>query len=203
MATRYLTPADDGKPLSLFEFEHADGLEGYHYELIDGKLEVSPIPNLPHEEIKDRIADLFREYRRTRPEVVNQVKAPARVFVHDRAAATCPEPDIAAYHDYPLDRPIDALYWRDVSPLIVVEVIAADTADKDLTRNRELYLQVPSVQEYWIIDPRSDAARPTLTVYRRRGRHGTSWRRPITVRGGGTYTTRHLPDFTLVLDLQA
>jgi hypothetical protein len=61
----------------------------------------------------------------------------------------------------------------------------------------DLYLQVPSIREYWVLDPRTSAGQPTLLVYRRRGQR---WQRVIRVAGGGTYTTRLLPGFTLVLD---
>jgi Uma2 family endonuclease len=193
----YLTPKDQGRPLSLEEFERADGQEGYRYELIDGKLEVSPLPNLPHDLIADWLAEKLRDYRRRHPEVINRVKAPARVFLPERAAVTAPEPDVVAYHDFPSLRRIADLRWQDVSPLLVAEVLSEDTADKDLVRNRDLYLQVPSIREYWILDPRASADQPTLTVYRRRGRR---WQRPINVPAGGTYTTRLLPDFVLVLD---
>src|SRR6266851_438244 len=39
--------ADHGRPMTLDEFWHSDYEEGYKYELIDGKLYVSPLPNLP------------------------------------------------------------------------------------------------------------------------------------------------------------
>ncbi len=63
-----------------------------------------------------------------------------------------------------------------------------------------LYLRVPSIREYWILDPRTDADHPSLLVYRRRG---ARWQRPLAVAGGDTYTTRLLPDFSLVLDVRA
>lgn len=50
-------------------------------------------------------------------------------------------------------------------------------------------------REYWILDPRDDADRPALLVRRR----GLRWQRTIHVAGGGSYTTRLLPDFTLLL----
>ena len=42
-----LGPADRGRPMTLEEFMAAGSVEGYHYELIDGKLYVTPLPNLP------------------------------------------------------------------------------------------------------------------------------------------------------------
>jgi Uma2 family endonuclease len=192
----YLTPKDQGRALSLEEFEHASGQEGYHYELIDGKLEVSPLPDLPHDFIRKWLERRLDDYSDQHPEIINHVQAPARVFVPDHPGATIPEPDVAAYHDFPEDPAVDGLNWRDFSPFLVVEILSADTADKDLVRNRDLYLHVPSIREYWIIDPRSNGNRPNLTVHRRRGRR---WQQPIEVAGGDTYTTRLLPDFQLAL----
>jgi Uma2 family endonuclease len=118
------------------------------------------------------------------------------VFVPGRSATTAPEPDLAAYHDFPLHLPRRQRRWQDHSPVLVVEIISADTAEKALVRNRNLYLQVPSIREYWILDPREDADRPSMLVYRRRGQR---WQNPIQIPAGGTYTTRLLPDFVLVL----
>ncbi len=193
----YLTPRDHGRPLTLEEFQSADSREGFRYELIDGKLDVSPLPNLPHDFLVEWLADLLRVYRRSHPETIRRVQAPARVFVPGRSTTTAPEPDVAAYRDFPAIVSIPELRWQDISPLLVAEVLSEDTADKDLVRNPDLYLQVPSIREYWILDPREDGNCPTLLVHRRRG---ARWQRTITVAGGDTYTTRLLPDFALVLD---
>jgi Uma2 family endonuclease len=192
----YLTPRDQGRALTRAEFEHAEGLEGYQYELIDGKLEVSPLPDLPHDFIRKWLERRLDHYSDAHPETISHVQAPARVFVPGRSGTTTPEPDVAAYRDFPSDPSVDELSWEDVSPLLVAEILSEDTADKDLVRNLDLYLQVPSIREYWIIDPRRDANRPALTVHRRRGRR---WQQPIEIAGGGTYTTRLLPDFDLVM----
>jgi Uma2 family endonuclease len=158
---------------------------------------VSPLPQLPHDSIEEWLLEKLQAYRRQHPEVINYISPKARVFVPDQPAATAPEPDLAAYRDFPHDRPLAQRRWEDISPVLVVEILSADTADKDLLRNRDLYLLVPSIREYWILDPRADADRPTLTVYRRRGRQ---WQRPIRVPAGGSYATRLLPGFTLVVD---
>lgn len=193
----YLTPADAGRPLSLEEFETAATQEGYRYELIQGRLVVSPAANLPHEDVVEWIVETLRAYARAHPEVINRAKAPARVFIPDADDETAPEPDVACYHDYPSRHPIGQRHWRNLSPILVVEVLSEDNADKDRERNVELYLRVPSVREYWILDPLNDPDRPTLTVYRRRGRR---WQRPIEVPSGGTYETRLLPGLVLVVD---
>ncbi len=200
MATQlYLTPHDQGQALTLEEFERASGQEGYHYELIEGKLEVSPLPNLPHDFLRKWLENLLDRYGERHPLVFNHVQAPARVFVPGRSATTAPEPDVAAYRNFPLDIPIAEMNWRNVSPLLVAEILSEDTADKDLVRNPRLYLQVPSIREYWIIDPRDDTDRPMLLVHRRRGQR---WQKLLEIDGGDTYTTRLLPSFALRLDVR-
>jgi Uma2 family endonuclease len=182
--------------MSLDEFMGADYEEGYHYELIDGKLYVSPLPDLPHECIGRWLSFKLELYAHNYPEVMNFVTPKARVFVPGRHRVTNPEPDLAAYRNFPLHKPIRERRWQDVSPLLVVEVLSEDDADKDLVRNVELYLQVPSIKEYWILDTRHDPDQPIMYVYRR---HGRRWRR-LEVPYLRPYTTRLLPGFELVLD---
>jgi Uma2 family endonuclease len=196
----YLTPKDQGRPLTLDEFEHADAREGYRYELIDGRLEVSPVPELPHDHLMDWLHKLLLEYATQHSEIINRISASARVFVPGRRATTAPQPDLAAYHNYPYRGAIRLLRWQEISPVLVVEILSADSAPKDLVRNRRLYRQVPSIREYWILDPRADADHPSLTIYRRRGQ---SWQQPIRVAFGEVYTTRLLPEFRLLLDPHA
>ena len=191
-----LTPNDQGRHMTLEEFESAASQEGYVYELIDGRLEVSPQPNLPHDDIKDWLLDLLKDYSKEHPDMINKVKGPARVFVPGRRAATAPEPDIAAYQGYPYRLPRSLRSWRDIGPVLVVEILSEDNAKKDLVRNRKLYLEVPSIREYWILDPRDDADRPRLAVYRRNRRR---WQRPIHIAAGDSYTTDLLPGFVLAL----
>jgi Uma2 family endonuclease len=191
-----LTPADRGRSLMLEEFEHADFAEGFRYELIHGKLEVSPVPNMPHEFLVRWLGRRLDRYTEENPAVIDQILSPARVFVAEESGVTAPEADLAAYRDFPTDAPVEDLRWQDFNPVLVVEVLSEDTAEKDLVRNLELYLLVPSIREYWIFDPRTSASRPTLTVHRRRGKQ---WQRPVEVPAGGTYTTRFLPGFSLPL----
>ena len=90
------------------------------------------------------------------------------------------------------------LRWQDYSPFVVVEVVSDEKSEKDLVRNVELYLQVSSIREYWIIDGRDNPDHPVMLVYRRRGQR---WQNVIRVEAGETYETRLLPDFWLLLYL--
>jgi Uma2 family endonuclease len=189
-------PQDHGRPLTLEEFESADYDDGYEYELIDGKLIVSPLPNQPENWVQEWLSLQLKLYARDHPAVINHVTSGARVFVPGRRRVTTAEPDIAAYRRFPLHRGIRNIRWQDVSPVLVVEVLSADDPDKDLVRNATLYHRVPSIKEYWVLDTREDVEQPRLLAHRR---HGRKWR-ALTVEGGEQYTTRLLPDFELLLD---
>ena len=191
-----LGPLDRGYPMTFDEFMRADYEEGYEYELIDGELYVLPLPNLPQNLIEHWMGIKLQDYSRSHPEVINYVTSKARVIVSARPRATVPEPDQAAYHNFPLDKPIKKLRWQDVSPMLVVEVVSRDDPYKNLVRNVKLYLKVPTIQEYWLIDPRKNPERPTFRVHRRQGK---KWR-VLQPAFGSVYTTKLLPGFALIID---
>lgn len=184
-------PHDHGRLVNYEEFLSGDYKEGYQYEIIEGRLYVSPQANLPHDRMNGYVYGKLETYVARRPKVINYVSCKARVFVPGVHLATVPEPDVAAYHDFPADLAAD---WQDVSPLLTVEVLSGDDEFKDLVRNVDLYWRVPSIQEYWLFDIRQNAARPTLRVFRRGS--GDEWE--ITDFGpDDTYTTALLPGFKL------
>jgi Uma2 family endonuclease len=185
------------QPVSDEEFETAEFEPGYKYELIDGRLYVSPEPNMPEVRLEEWIGFKLRLYAHYNPEVINFVAGKSRVFVPNRRRTTCPEPDLSAYRAVPLDEPIEDQDWRLVSPILVVEVLKNSDPYKDLVRNVDLYAQVPTVREYWILDGRYFADEPTLVVRRRRGRN---WLKPREIAYGETYTTSLLPGFELIID---
>jgi Uma2 family endonuclease len=192
----HLGPTDHGRRLSYDQFMAASYQEGYKYEIIDGELYVSPLPNLPYDLLEKWLLVKFVLYSTARGDVINHVTDKARVFVPDREDLTAPEPDLAAYKDFPKDLPDEELDWRNVSPVLVAEVISPDDPDKDLVRNVALYLQITSIKEYWVFDTRESVALPILRVYRRQGK---KWK-VMEVAPGATYTTRLLPGFELVVD---
>ena len=193
-----LTPRDAGRDMSLEDFEQADGQDGWRYELIDGRIEVSPTPEVPHDLVLEWINDRLRAYRDVHRDVINYISSGTRAFIPSRPEATCPQPDLAAFRDFPTRWPRQMRRWQDVQPILVVEVLSDKYRKKDLIRNVALYRAAPSVKEYWILDPCDGGDHPALRVYRKRG--DQSWQRPIDVPLAGTYTTPVLPCFTLVVD---
>jgi len=188
--------ADHGKPVRVREFESADFEEGYKYELIEGRLYVSPEARLPENQLEIWLLRKLWSYAEAHPEVINYVSNKARVIVPGTRRRTTPEPDLAAYSNVRLDAETGRVEWEDVSPILVAEVLFAADPYKDLVRNVALYLRVPSIREYWILDAQLSVVRPTLIVHRR---HGARWvRREYAA--GDTYTTKLLPAFSLLID---
>jgi Uma2 family endonuclease len=191
-----LGPADRDRPLTYDEFMAADYELGYVYELIDGKLYMSPKPNPPHDRVERWLYHKLTRYSDKYPEVVNYVSSGCRVIIPNRPGDTTPEPDITAFRDYPLDLPFDELRWQDLRPVLVVEVVSEYDPEKDLLRNVELYFNVTSIKEYWVVDTQESWERPTFIAHRR---HGKQWR-VKHVAFGETYTTKLLPGFELLID---
>lgn len=189
-----LGPKDHGRPMQLDEFDACDQEGGFKYQLIRGAVHVAPWPNPAADYLEGWLLDQLMDYSRTHSEVINQVTRKARVHAPEQEVSY-PEPDITAYHDFPRHR-WATVRWQDVTPVLVVEILSADDPDKDLVRNVEVYLAVPSIREYWVLDPRDNPEQPSLRVHRR---HGRRWR-VIEVPFGGTYTTKLLPEFALRLD---
>src|SRR6516164_5006262 len=98
-----LGPLDHGRRLSLSEFEDAEYEPGFKYEIIDGRLYVSPLPNFPEHWLERWLTRAVERYADRHPEVINFVASKGRVFLPAAARPTVPEPDLAAYADFPED----------------------------------------------------------------------------------------------------
>lgn len=193
---RKFGPANNDAPLSLDDFESAEYEPGFKYELIDGRLSVAPAPNPPENYLETWLYRELLAYHTAHPAVLGYISNKPRVFVTARRKATVPEPDIAGYSGLDLTGGLRHLDWRDMQPMFLAEVLVDGDPTKDLVRNPELYLAVPSVKEYWVLDGRDDPERPTLIQHRRRGKRWIVREFPF----GTTFTTKLLPGFSLLVD---
>src|SRR5205823_1351267 len=98
------------------------------------------------------LRDALILYSYAHPNVINFVAEKGRVFLPRRPRTTIPEPDLAAYRDFPRGTPLRQLRWRNLNPILVVEVLVEGEFEKDLGRNPVLYLSLPTIQEYWVLN---------------------------------------------------
>ncbi len=189
-------PADHGRPVTADELVDAEYVEGFSYEIIDGRFYVVPAASLHEHRLEHWLRRKVERFADSNPSQIGWVANKSRVFVPDRPELTVPEPDLAVYRENLDEVDEDEAVWSNFQPFIVAEVLLASDPDKDLVRNVDLYFQVPSIAEYWILDGRENASEP-LFIARRRW--GTRW--VLTeVPYGETYTTRTLPGFELLID---
>jgi Uma2 family endonuclease len=182
--TRVFGPSSAGTLMTPREFDKAEFVEGYRYELIKGVLIVSPSPLENERDPNEELGHLLRNYRDDHPE-------------GKALNATLPEHTIRTKQDR---RRADRVIWAGLgrrprqreTPTIIVEFVSEGKRDRtrDYEEKRDEYLAI-GVKEYWVFD----RFQRTLTVYARRGGKV----KKQTYREKQTYTTELLPGFELPL----
>jgi len=113
-ALKTFGPSDHGRRVTDEEAYAARYQEGFRYEIIDGRLYVSPIANLRENWLDEWLHGKLTAYAKRHSNVVAYVSGKARVFVPGRELTTSPEPDAAVYLEFPVNLPIDEMRWEDV-----------------------------------------------------------------------------------------
>lgn len=179
-----LGPTENGILLTPEEFDTADFVEGWRYELIHGVLIVSPIPGESEADPHEELGYWLRSYKQNHPQGVC-------------LDSTLPERTVRNGDNRRL---ADRLIWAGLGrlprrldgPAIVVEFVSSGRRNRtrDYQTKRDEY-QGTGVKEYWVID-RFDRC---MVVFTRRAGQ-TKYR---VVRENQTYKTRLLPGFELPL----
>ena len=175
-------PEDHGRAMSLADFEHAKVKEGYLYELERGVIVVSDVPNLPHAAQVIAARRQLAAYDLAHPGRIYGVFAgnECKILISEDESER--HPDIAVYMTEPTSE--DSGVWLNWVPEIVVEVVSAQSHERDYNTKRKEYLRF-GVSEYWILD----LVKSELLVHRRAG---DRWRKS-KVPAGKLYTTPLLP----------
>ncbi len=182
--TRVVTrvgPADDGRPMSLEEFDLAEGQEGHCYELSRGIITVTDVPDLEHQaQVAATLEQIILYKAKHRGEVYRVVEGnSAKILLADLQSER--HPDIFLYKTRPADRND---VWSTWVPELVVEVVSPSSRHRDFEQKPQEYLEF-GVTEYWIIDYEK---REMLVLRRSRGR----WARSV-VKDNEAYEPKILP----------
>src|SRR5208337_321376 len=144
------------------DFDHAQGQEGYLYELSRGVIVVSDVPNWKHGAQVDAMRQMLALYRGQQRTHITSILGGGECKILLPGFESERHPDIAIYKHPPATQ---ENFWATWIPDIAVEVVSPDSEHRDYVEKREEYLQV-RVREYWIVD----AGRQEMLVLRRRGR---------------------------------
>jgi len=125
-------------------------LPGNHLvELVNGHVEVLPVPSLLHQFIARLVFLQMHEFvEQSNLGIV--MSAPTRVRISERHFR---EPDVLFVSQANSKRRQEQ-FWETANP--VVEIISPDDPDRDLVDKRRDYA-VAGIAEYWMIDPRNDS----------------------------------------------
>lgn len=118
-------------------------------ELLDGYVEILPVPSLLHQFLARLMFLQLHEFvEKSHLGIV--MSAPTRIRIGDHRYR---EPDIL-FVSTANSNCRQAQFWETVN--LVVEVISPDDPDRDLIDKRSDYATA-GISEYWIIDPRDDS----------------------------------------------
>lgn len=182
-----LSPADDGRRMSLEDFEHAESEDGRCFELSRGVVTFMDVPNPPHLRQLISLRRSASVYDLANPGRIHAILAglECKLLVDDLESER--HPDLCLYLTPMPDRD-DSGIWREWIPEIVVEIVSLGSGLRDYEEKREEYLAI-GVKEYWIFD----FGKQEMHAFRR---WGGQWRGKV-LRPGDTFTTRLLPGFEL------
>ncbi len=175
-------PHDQGRRMTLEEFEFAEGVEGRLYELSRGVVTVIDVPKRKHLLQIEAIRDQLYAYKLAHPSRIRTIATggECKILLEDLQSER--HPDLAIYLNPPPNDDQDL--WSTWIPELVIEVVSASSAHRDYVEKREEYLQF-GVLEYWIFD--SDKQQ-MLVLRRSRGTWSEQVMRPPEM-----YRTRLLP----------
>ncbi len=122
--------------------------DGNRYEVLDGRLLVTPLPGAPHQRASLALAAELRAY--CRRHAIGVAVAPGPVPNGDSEL----QPDAAVYLDPTI--PYGASWETFPTASLVVEVLSPSTKGRDLGIKRAAY-QRWGIPEYWIVDPVSQS----------------------------------------------
>jgi hypothetical protein len=178
-------PTDQGRRLSLADFEAAEVREGYIYELARGVVAVSDIPGLPHFRLVNAVKRPLFRYQERFPDEIYEVlgSMECKLLVGDFESER--HPDLAIYKTKP---PRKEDFWQIWIPEIVVKVVSRGSVERDYVAKREEYLAL-GIKEYGIVD---GISRQILILRGIRGK----WSERV-LEAGDVYTTKLLPGFRL------
>jgi Uma2 family endonuclease len=181
---RLVGPDTAGARMSLRDFDTAQFVEGWRYELIQGVLVVSPIPSERERDPNGELCYLLRKYRDEHPQGACLSGTLYEETVRTRTSR----------------RRADRVIWaglgrlprRGETPTIIAEFVSSGKRDRrrDYQEKRDEYLAI-KVSEYWVID----RFERIMTVFRKVGNKV----RKQVVREDQVYTTDLLPGFELPL----
>src|SRR5438477_7831165 len=140
---------DDGKGMSLADFDHAEVQEGYLYELGRGIIVVSDVPQKRHLFQVLSIREQLFAYELANPGRIEVIASGSECKLLVGRYESERHPDLTVYKTFPPEEGEN--FWSTWRPELVIEVVSPGSEFRDYQEKREEYLAF-GVHEYWIFD---------------------------------------------------
>lgn len=134
--------------------------DSYRYELLHGRVVMSPPAGYPHGAVAVRISSPIAPLARATGAIVFDSSQGFELPTGDTVA---PDVSVVSAERWALTTPIMGKFLR-VVPELAVEILSESTASRDRGEKKGIY-GAAGVLEYWIVDPRAR----TVTVFRGTG----------------------------------
>jgi Uma2 family endonuclease len=134
-----------------------------HYELLNGRVVVSPPAGWPHGKIGAKVCHLLHLY--VGPRSLGDVLDSSTGFDLPSGDTLEPDASFVSKSRWAAAPPPVFGQFLKVVPDLVVEILSPSTRHRDLTEKKAVYAH-NGVDEYWVIDPRG----ASITVFSRSGR---------------------------------
>ena len=180
-------PDDNGRRMSLAEFDRIDGQEGFVFELNKGVIEVNATPHRRHFVQLNELREQMFAFDVHNSGVIEAIGTPDSTKMLIESEESERHPDLAVYTTPMPD--VDDV-WSIWVPAIAVEIVSESSIKRDYEDKPGEYLAF-GVSEYWIMD---EFKKQMTVLIRPRG----AWKEKI-VKPSQKYSTRHLPGFALDL----
>ena len=158
----------------------------HHYELIHGRIVMTPPAGFGHGTVEATLVHLLREHVVGRR--LGRILGSSAGY--DLPSGDTLEPDVSfvSVERLAVGPAPDPTRFARLVPDLVVEILSPSTARRDRTEKKEIYA-ANGVREYWLVDPVGE----TATVFHLRGE---AYGEPIQVRDG-VVPSEVLPDLEL------
>jgi len=160
-----------------------------HYELLNGRIVVSPPAGWPHGRIGTAVVVVLERYAKQHR--IGRVFASSTGFDLPSGDTLEPDGSLVTTARWNATPPPVFGQFLEVVPDLVVEILSPSTRSHDLTEKNDVYAK-NGVDEYWIIDPRGRS----LTVFSRAGEAFDGG----TTRTHGPVPSRLLPDLDATVE---
>lgn len=160
--------------------EHRPVTDVNRYELINGRIVVTPPAGWGHADVEARVIHLLRDF--VQKHDLGRVFGSSAGYELPSGETLEPDASFISHERWAKGPHVRRGQFLKIVPTLVVEILSPSTAERDRTEKKRLY-EMNGVNEFWLVDP----DRREVTVFHLTGGRydaGKRFRAPQRLRSG-------------------